>query len=178
MTGIDATLAAAMRGDLRQWRGVSDRETRDSVAQSLTPIARIDPEQERIRKAKRFNVVTYEREIAPTTVDGWFLLGDPHLFLLEYGSPGIIRVEELLVEYGEPELVVPSHREAPAGPVSEHVYAQRGITLAMTESATNGRTERAVVHVQLYRAMATQFYVADIGSLEGPRPYPRENHAR
>lgn len=123
---------------------------------------------------RQFSVLTYDRSEAPRSIDAWFLRGEAHVTLLEYDDPPVDDLTRTLRVYGDPELIWSRRRHAPDAVVREHVYARRGITLSIAEPLSDDApVDPWLVHVQLYRSMDTQYYVADIGSVQGPRPYPR-----
>jgi hypothetical protein len=167
-------LQPTIRGDLARWRGLDGDETRDSLSQGLAPVLRVNESDTMTRKQRLFRVLTYDRSEAPRSIEAWFVLGEAPVTLLEYDDPPVDDLNRTLRAYGEPELIWSRRRHAPDAIVREHIYARRGITLSIAEPlAETAPKDPWLVHVQLYQRMDTQYYVADIGSVEGPRPYPR-----
>lgn len=167
-------IQTALRGDLRAWSGLTGGETLEALQSALKPLHRIRPPEGRDRLTQRFNVVVFERPVAPPLVEAWFPIGTPTAAILEYDHPPVRDLEGLLRRAGRPELLLPSRRFTAGALVKEYVYAHHGITISIAEPLDKGpKAARKAVHIQLYRSVSAQHYVTDIGGGPALRPHPR-----
>ena len=170
-------IAEALAGNLADWSGLSSEETAKTLEAALAPVQRVSPPREAERPLSRFNVLTYERPVAPRAVEAWFLAGSEHASLLEYDDPELDDVDVLLEALGAPELERSGLRGADGAYVIEQVYADRGLTLSVAtpfefDSREAPPGSRRIVHVQLYPPTTARHWVTQIGAGLPPRPFP------
>ncbi len=162
-------LEGALRGHFENWRGlppITVEELRPILDASETSGPREDT-----RMTSRFLVFTNRRSEPPRIVEAWFLVGTTEAMLIELEDPAIAHASDLLAQYGPPEMVLTNRRAREGAVVEEHVYASRGVTFSVAQPRSGGQP--AIIHVQLYKAGTTAYYVTQIGSVPPPRPYPR-----
>ena len=165
------TLKDALHGELSSWEGLPETETIESLAEQFQPVERIGMPQESQRTYRQFTSTIFERSVAPTRVEAWVVYGEEHVALVEYEDPPVLKLEETLREYGEPDLIRSDERFEADATVREHIYARRGITLSVAEPfEAYGGGERRLVHVQLFPATTLETYLADIGVSAHARP--------
>ncbi len=168
----------ATAGDLAEWTGLPPDETLATLEHELRP-GRVSGPVEAERRVSRFLVFTFERDAEPRLVETWFPFGSEHAALVEYDDPVVDDLDALLDALGPPELEQIGKRGADGALVTEMIYASRGLTLSVaTPFEVAGQDEpppgsRWLVHIQLYPATTTQYWVTDIGAGLPPRPFPR-----
>jgi hypothetical protein len=171
-------ISRATGGELADWTGLPPDATLATLERELQPTQVAGP-VEKERPVSRFLVFTFERAADPRAVEAWFPFGSEQAALVEYDDPVVDDLDALLDALGPPELEQIGKRGADGALVTEKVYASRGLTLSVaTPFEVAAQTEpppgsRWLVHVQLYPATTTQYWLTDIGAGLRPRPFPR-----
>jgi hypothetical protein len=168
-----SSVAEALAGDLVGWSGLVGGVTPSALEPELG--VRWTPEPApRARAASAFTVLHGERDDVPQEIDAWVRAGDSDVTTIEFKPPALLDHTAVLVDLGDPELVLHSNHFEVGASVREHVHAERGITIAVAEPFTDEGDAPWIVYVQLYRPMSTQEFVTTVGqSGDELRPYPR-----
>ena len=165
------SLQSVLQGDLTGWRGLPDDLTRATLAEALAPVTRVGPSEERVRTYQRWTATPVERAVPPEQVEAWAVFGQAAVSLLEWDDPPVTDLPATLESLGSPDLLLQDRRFVAGGRVAEYVYARRGLALAVATPFPGAATTAPwAVHLQVFPATTTQFYLTDIGPGPDPRP--------
>jgi len=165
-----------LRGDYGSWRGLADGMGADQLLVELQPVTVVRPPIEVIRSARRFMVTAVERSSAPHRIEAWVELGTSSVTIVELDDPPVNDLEATLDRYGPPDLVLYDRRFAGDVVIREYVYARRGVTLSVAEPLDDAALQRRVVHVELYPAATSEWYLTtvDRGTETVPNTHPHD----
>ena len=157
-----STLSAALGGDFSGWPGLPETLTPAAAMNALSPLATAAPAVPLQRMHRQMWMLTLERTAASERSELWLSHDQQRVLCIEIYEPRRWDVVSALAALGEPDLVWRNRCFAPGAAVDEHVFARRGVVLAVARPVDAPESPR-VFHAQLFAAMPLEDFISDIG---------------
>ena len=157
-----STLSAALGGDFSGWPGLPETLTPAAAMNALSPLATAGPAVPLQRMHQQMWMLTLERTAASERSELWLSHDQQRVLCIEIYEPRGWDVVSALAALGKPDLVWRNRCFALGAAVNEHVFARRGVVLAVARPVDAPENPR-VFHAQLFAAMPLEDFISDIG---------------
>ena len=157
-----STLGVALGGDFSGWTGLAETLTPTAAMNALLPLAPPAPAVALQRMYQQMWMLTLERTGVSERTELWLSHDQQRVLCIEIYEPRGWDVESALAALGTPDLVWRNRCFAPGAAVAEHVFARRGVVLAVARPVDSPDHAR-VFHAQLFAAMSLEDFISEIG---------------
>jgi hypothetical protein len=157
-----STLRAALGGDFSGWPGLPETLTPAAAINALSPAETAASAVPLQRMHQQMWMLSLKHTAAAELCELWLSHDQQRVLCIEIYEPRQWDAASALTTLGEPDLVWHNRCFALGAAVNEHVFARRGVVLAVARGIDTPAPPW-VFHAQLFAPMPLEDFISDIG---------------